>query len=60
MDGQIDKRGSYLYFKPLNEWNKQLKDWHFKLNYGETILCIAQGSGWCAAYTNAGFIRVFS
>jgi len=55
----IDKRGSYLYFKPLNEW-KVKKDWHHKMQYGESIQCIAQGSGWCAAYTDAGFVRVFS
>lgn len=58
--GKVDKRGSYLYFKPLNEWRRDLKDWNFKMNYGESILCIAQGTGWVAAFTSAGYIRIFS
>jgi hypothetical protein len=37
----VDKRGSYLYFKPLNEWRRDLKDWNFKMPYGESISCIA-------------------
>ena len=32
----VDKRGSYVYFKPLNEW-KKLKDWNYKMPYGESI-----------------------
>ena len=28
---KIDKKLSYIYYKPLNE-HKSLKDWHFKLN----------------------------
>ena len=28
---KIDKKLSYIYYKPLNE-HKHLKDWHYKLN----------------------------
>lgn len=31
---KIDKKASYLYFKPLNE-RKDLKDWHYKMNFNE-------------------------
>lgn len=37
---KIDKKASYLYYKPLNE-RKNLKDWHFKMNFNERIECIA-------------------
>lgn len=56
---KIDKKLSYIYFKPLNE-HKNLKDWHFKLNSQERVECLAQGAGWCAAATNNGYIRIFS
>lgn len=56
---KIDKKMSYVYFKPLNE-HKNLKDWHYKLNLNERVECMAQGSGWCAVATNTGFIRIFS
>lgn len=48
-----------MYYKPLNE-RKNLRDWHFKMNFNERIECIAQGSGWCAAATSNGFLRIFS
>ena len=56
---KVDKKCSYLYYKPLNEW-KNLKDWHFKMRNDESIECIAQGTSWCACYTDKGYIRVFS
>lgn len=56
---KIDKKCSYVYYKPLNE-HKNLKDWHYKLNSQERVECMAQGSGWCAVATNSGFIRIFS
>lgn len=37
---KIDKKASYLYYKPLNEW-KNMKDWHFKMRNDESIECIA-------------------
>ena len=56
---KIDKKASYLYFKPLNE-RKDLKDWHYKMNFNEQIECMAQGSGWCAVSTSNGYLRIFS
>ena len=53
------KRHSHLLFKPFNSW-KSLKDWHFSLKHGEQVECLAMGSGWCAAATDFGYIRVFS
>ena len=37
---KIDKKSSYVYYKPLNEWNEK-KDWHFKMRHDESIECIA-------------------
>lgn len=48
---EIDKKASYIYFKPLNEWKKQ-KEWNYKMNDGESVEAIASGSGWCACYTD--------
>jgi hypothetical protein len=58
-EAEIDKKSSYLYFKPLNEWETK-KDWNFKMNEGESIECIASGTGWCACVTDQGFLRIFS
>ena len=57
--GGIDKKSSYLYFKPLNEWETK-KDWHYKMNEGESIECIASGTGWAACVTDQNFLRIFS
>lgn len=56
---EIDKKASYIYFKPLNEWKKQ-KEWHYKMNDGESAEAIASGTGWCACYTDQGYLRIFS
>lgn len=56
---EIDKKASYIYYKPLNEWKKQ-KEWNYKLNDGESVEAIASGSGWCACYTDQGYLRIFS
>ena len=56
---KVDKKCSYLYYKPLNEW-KNMKDWHVQMRDDESIECIAQGTSWCACYTDKGYIRVFS
>jgi chromosome transmission fidelity protein 4 len=53
------KRHAHLHFKPFNTW-KNLKDWHFALKHGEQVEALAIGSGWCAAATDFGYIRVFS
>lgn len=58
-EGDVDKKSSYLYFKPLNEWETK-KDWSFKMNEGESIESIASGTGWCACVTDQGFLRIFS
>ncbi len=58
-DDKIDKKASYLYFKSFNEQN-QLGDWHYKMSPNESIECLAQGSGWCAVYTDFNYIRIFS
>lgn len=55
----IDKKASYLYFKPLNEWETK-KDFHYKMLEDESIECIASGSGWCACVTDKDFLRIFS
>ncbi len=53
------KKHCHIQFKPFNTW-KNLKDWHFALKYGEQVECLSIGSGWCAAATDFGYIRVFS
>ena len=57
----VDKKSSYIFFRSFRQqYQPSIKDWHFKLEASESIECIAQGTGWCAAYTDAGFLRVFS
>lgn len=53
------KKHSHIHFKPFNSW-KNVKEWHFALKHGEQVECLVQGSGWCAAATDFGYIRVFS
>lgn len=64
IDGEGDeekkrKKYAHLLFKPFNTY-KSLKDWHFALKHSEQVECVATGSGWCAAATDFGYIRVFS
>lgn len=42
---------SHLYYKPFSMM-KNLKDWHFQLDRGESAESVALGSGWCAVYTD--------
>lgn len=58
-DQKIEKKRSYVFFKPCNEW-KQLKDWHFKLDQGEYVDLIAQGTDWCACLTDQCHLRFFT
>lgn len=63
-DGMSDaqkkkKKMSHIYFRPFNEY-KNLKDWHYEIEDGENVECLAMGTGWVAAYTDFGYIRVFS
>ena len=58
-DTKYNKKNSQIYFKPFNEW-KNLKDWHYELKDGESVECLAIGSGWCAVATDFGYIRIFS
>lgn len=53
------KKYAHLLFSPFNTW-KNLKGWHFSLKHGEQVECVAIGSGWCAAATDFGYVRVFS
>lgn len=53
------KKNSHIIFKPFSE-HKNLKDWHFELKDGESVDCLAIGSGWSAVLTDFGYIRVFS
>jgi hypothetical protein len=53
------KRHAHIQFKAFNTY-KNIKDWHFALKNGEQVECLALGSGWAAAATDYGYIRVFS
>lgn len=53
------KKYAHIQFKPFNTW-KTIKDWHFALKHNEQVECLAIGSGWCAAATDFGYLRVFS
>jgi len=59
IDGKINKKNSHIYFKYFNEV-KNYKDWHYQLKNDENVECLAQGTGWIAAFTDYGYIRVFS
>jgi hypothetical protein len=44
-DNEIDKKYSYIYFKPFDERKQSYKNgWHFKMQDHESIEAIAQGS----------------
>jgi len=58
-DAKKRKKNAHIQFKPFNTY-KNIKDWHYTLQYGEQVESLAVGSGWCAAGTNFGYIRVFS
>lgn len=53
---KVDKKSSYLFYKSLSG----KKDWFYKMLPGEHVECIAQGTGWCCAYTDSGYLRFFS
>jgi hypothetical protein len=50
---------SHVFYKPFSSM-KNLKEWHFKLDKGEIIECVALGTGWCAIFTDYGYLRVFT
>lgn len=60
----VDKNCSYIYFKSFKESKTTSfgspKEWHYKLPKGENVELVAQGSGWVAALTDLGYIRVFT
>ena len=58
-DEKKNKKKSNIYFRPFNEW-KNMKEWNYSLENGENTECLAIGTGWCAASTDFGYIRVFS
>lgn len=37
-----------------------MKDWNYELEGGESVDCLALGSGWCAILTDSGYVRVLS
>lgn len=53
------RKNSNIQYKPFNEW-KDVKEWNFELKNGESVECLAVGSGWNAVLTNYNYIRVFS
>ncbi|CDW81941.1 wd repeat and hmg-box dna-binding protein 1-like [Stylonychia lemnae] len=53
------RKHSHIYFKPFSQY-KTLRDWHYQLDLGENIECLANGSDWVAIYTNLNYVRVFS
>lgn len=58
-DKKKSKKNSHIHYKPFNE-NKLVSDWHFELKDGESSECLAVGSGWVAALTDWGYVRIFS
>jgi hypothetical protein len=57
----VDKRikSSNIEYRPFNEW-KKTKVWNYELKNSESVECVAVGSGWCSAYTNYNYVRIFS
>ena len=53
------RKNSNILFQPFNEW-KDVTSWNYELHNGESVECLAIGSGWCAAQTNFNYIRIFS
>ena len=53
------KKNSNIQFRPLNEI-KDTKEWDYELPLGESVECLAVGSGWVAVFTSANYFRVFS
>ena len=53
------RKHSNIEFRPFNEW-KNIKPWTYQLKNGESVECMAIGTGWCAVLTNYNYIRVFS
>ena len=37
-----------------------MNPWNYELSHGESVDCVAVGSGWCAVATTQNYIRVFS
>lgn len=58
-DDKKKKKYAYIYYKPLSLY-KNMKDWHYKMDLGENIECVAVGTNWCAAYTDLNYVRVFT
>ena len=50
---------SILKFHPFSTWKKGT-EWQFDLPRDEIPECLAMGSGWVAASTDAQYIRFFS
>mmetsp|Transcript_7392 Transcript_7392/g.8920 ORF Transcript_7392/g.8920 Transcript_7392/m.8920 type:complete len:104 (+) Transcript_7392:1608-1919(+) len=53
------RKNSNIQYKPFNEW-KDVKEWTYELMNGESVECLAVGSGWNAVLTNYNYIRIFS
>jgi len=55
----VNTKSSYLYFRPFDS-HKHNGEWHYKMQDGEHIESVAQGSQWVACSTDNNYIRVFS
>ena len=51
------RKNSNIMFHPFNEW-KDVKSWNYELKNGESVECLAIGSGWSAIQTNFNYIRI--
>lgn len=58
-EAKKSKKYSHLLYKPFNTY-KDRKAWHFALKHGEQVECLALGTGWAAAATDFGYLRIFS
>ena len=37
-----------------------MKEWNYELKNGESVECLAVGSGWNAVHTTFNYLRIFS
>ncbi len=58
-DNDKRRKSSNIEYRPFDEW-KGTKPWNHELKNGESVECLAIGSGWCCALTNFNYLRVFS
>jgi len=49
-----------VFFRPLSRDRANPKSWEYKLREGENAESVSVGSGWAAAFTDSGLIRIFT